>query len=326
MKELSLAIDTPEGVVLIVGCSHPTVEKIIEATKSAINKPVHLVLGGTHLLPAKDDQIKTIAASLHDTWKVKFIAPRTARASPPALKQTFGDRYLYAGLGSTLVLGPTVTVKAEVGQPERQAMDAEDLRSYREALAQQGAAVRRCSAATRGWRVPPAERIRHERDLARVSGSGLRICWWFDRACQADDEIVASRPGAARARRSELRIGTSGWHYASVGSVLSGGPEEEGRAALLCVAVATELNAPFYRTPTPEAVQSWFDGTPDGFRFTWKASRFITHWKRLSDHSANSLELMETRLAPLRHKLGPICSSRRAWPPIASVSPRSSGC
>ena len=82
VKELSLAIDTPDGIVLIVGCSHPTVEKIIEATKSAINKPIHLVVGGTHLLPAKDDQIKAIAASLHDTWKVKFIAPAHCTGEP----------------------------------------------------------------------------------------------------------------------------------------------------------------------------------------------------------------------------------------------------
>ena len=66
VKEISLAIDTPDGIVLIVGCSHPTIEKIVEAAKNTINKPIHLVLGGTHLLPAKDDQISTIAASLRD--------------------------------------------------------------------------------------------------------------------------------------------------------------------------------------------------------------------------------------------------------------------
>jgi 7,8-dihydropterin-6-yl-methyl-4-(beta-D-ribofuranosyl)aminobenzene 5'-phosphate synthase len=137
VKELSLAIDSPEGIVLIVGCSHPTIDKIVEATKAAINKPIQLVLGGTHLLPAKDDQIKTIAASLHEKWNVKFIAPSHCTGEPAfaALKQTFGDRYLYAGLGMTVVLGATPTVKAEAGQPETYAMDAEDLRGYRDALA-----------------------------------------------------------------------------------------------------------------------------------------------------------------------------------------------
>src|SRR5215813_5397532 len=48
VKEISLAIDTPDGIVVVAGCSHSTIEKIVEAAKSAINKPIHLVLGGTH--------------------------------------------------------------------------------------------------------------------------------------------------------------------------------------------------------------------------------------------------------------------------------------
>jgi 7,8-dihydropterin-6-yl-methyl-4-(beta-D-ribofuranosyl)aminobenzene 5'-phosphate synthase len=66
--EVSLAIDTPEGIVLVVGCSHPTIEKIVEAAKAAINKPIHLVFGGTHLLPARDDEIVRIALALRDQW------------------------------------------------------------------------------------------------------------------------------------------------------------------------------------------------------------------------------------------------------------------
>jgi 7,8-dihydropterin-6-yl-methyl-4-(beta-D-ribofuranosyl)aminobenzene 5'-phosphate synthase len=135
VKEISLAIDTPDGIVLIVGCSHPTIEKIVEATRSTLNKPVHLVLGGTHLLPAKDDQITSIAASLRDNLNVRYIAPVHCTGEPAfaILKQTFGDRYIYAGLGTTVLLGPKVTIKAELGQPNKAVMDEEDLRSYREA-------------------------------------------------------------------------------------------------------------------------------------------------------------------------------------------------
>ena len=39
-----------------------------------------------------------------------------------------------AGLGTTVLLGPKVTVKVEAGQPNKRAMDDEDLRSYREAM------------------------------------------------------------------------------------------------------------------------------------------------------------------------------------------------
>ena len=138
--EMSLAIDTPDGVVLVVGCSHPTIEKIVEAARTAIDKPIHLVIGGTHLLPAKDDEVVRIAAALRDDWKVDFIAPVhcTGEAAFAVLKQTFGDRYLYAGLGTTVVLGRTVRTLAEAGQPRMQAMDDEDLRGYRTLLSQSG--------------------------------------------------------------------------------------------------------------------------------------------------------------------------------------------
>jgi uncharacterized protein YecE (DUF72 family) len=68
----------------------------------------------------------------------------------------------------------------------------------------------------------------------------------------------------------------------------------------------TEINASFYRTPSLEAVKAWRDTTPKDFLFAWKASKFITHWKRLTDKCENSLALMETRLQALSPKVGPI--------------------
>lgn len=50
------------------------------------------------------------------------------------LQKSFGKRYLYAGLGTTLTLGKTVQTMAEAGQPQIQAMDEQDLRRYRELL------------------------------------------------------------------------------------------------------------------------------------------------------------------------------------------------
>jgi 7,8-dihydropterin-6-yl-methyl-4-(beta-D-ribofuranosyl)aminobenzene 5'-phosphate synthase len=137
VMEISLAIDTPDGIVLIVGCSHPTLEKIVEAAKSAIDKPVHLVLGGTHLLPATPDEISRIATALRNQWQVAWIAPAHCTGEPAfaILKETFGDRYLYAGLGTTLGLGPKVTMKAEVGRARMHAMDLQDVIDYRVALA-----------------------------------------------------------------------------------------------------------------------------------------------------------------------------------------------
>ena len=138
VMELSLAIDTPDGIVLIVGCSHPTLERIVEAATAVIDKPIHLVFGGTHLLPAKPDEIERIATSLRDDWQVAWIAPAHCTGEPAfaLLQKSFGERYLYAGLGTTLTLGKTAQTMAEAGQPETQAMDEQDLRRYRELLVQ----------------------------------------------------------------------------------------------------------------------------------------------------------------------------------------------
>ncbi len=68
----------------------------------------------------------------------------------------------------------------------------------------------------------------------------------------------------------------------------------------------TELNGVFYRTPTPEAVEGWREQSGRYFIFAWKASKFITHWKRLSDRSVNSLELLEDRISLLGDKAGPV--------------------
>jgi 7,8-dihydropterin-6-yl-methyl-4-(beta-D-ribofuranosyl)aminobenzene 5'-phosphate synthase len=139
VMEISLAIDTPDGIVLIVGCSHPTIEKVVEAATSVIDKPVHLVFGGLHLLPAAPDEITRIATALRDDWQVEWIAPVHCTGEPAfaILKQSFGDRYVYAGLGTTVELGPKVTMKAEAGQPQTYAMDLEDVIDYRVALAHQ---------------------------------------------------------------------------------------------------------------------------------------------------------------------------------------------
>jgi 7,8-dihydropterin-6-yl-methyl-4-(beta-D-ribofuranosyl)aminobenzene 5'-phosphate synthase len=129
LRELSLAIETPDGIVLVVGCSHPGIDKIVEAT-SAIGKHIHLIVGGMHLVVAKDPEIEKIVAGLHDTAKVDYVAPGHCTGEPTfaALKKTFGDHYLYAGLGTTLPIGATP------GAGSAQEMDHDELAGYRALL------------------------------------------------------------------------------------------------------------------------------------------------------------------------------------------------
>ncbi len=107
---------------------------------------------------------------------------------------------------------------------------------------------------------------------------------------------------------SKLLVGTSGWSYADWRGRFY--PDRTPRKQWLpwyaAQFLTTEVNGSFYRTPSIEAVESWREQTPARFRFAWKASKFITHWKRLGASSANSLDLMETRLAALGPKCGPV--------------------
>lgn len=135
LKELSLAIDTPDGVALVVGCSHPGIEAIVaEAVK--INPHIHFLTGGLHLVAAQDPVIEKVANALHNTYKVDYIAPGHCTGEPTftALQKLFGDRYLYAGLGTTLSMG--ANPRAASNQGGVPVLDRGDSRRYRTLLAQ----------------------------------------------------------------------------------------------------------------------------------------------------------------------------------------------
>jgi uncharacterized protein YecE (DUF72 family) len=107
--------------------------------------------------------------------------------------------------------------------------------------------------------------------------------------------------------KTEIRIGTSGWHYRSWH-----GPFYPGRLKIkdfLSYYIqhfdTAEINNSFYRLPTEQAVKAWHDSTPTGFLFAWKASRFITHMKRLKGIE-ESIDLVFGRMNALGDKFGPV--------------------
>ena len=103
--ELSLAIQTPAGQVLIVGCSHPGIEQILGSIGTKQN-PVYLLLGGLHLVQTPPAELDRLVEALRDEWKVGNIAPGhcTGEGGFISLQQGFGTRYRYAGLGTRIEL------------------------------------------------------------------------------------------------------------------------------------------------------------------------------------------------------------------------------
>jgi len=105
LRELSLAIRTPDGLVLVVGCSHPGVEEIVKEA-AAIDPHINILLGGLHQIQAPDPEVERIATVLHGQYKLEHVAPGHCTGEPQfaALKRTFGDHFVYAGVGSVIGL------------------------------------------------------------------------------------------------------------------------------------------------------------------------------------------------------------------------------
>ncbi len=111
-----------------------------------------------------------------------------------------------------------------------------------------------------------------------------------------------SKRGAA-----EVRIGTSGWHYQHWKGTFY--PADLPASKMLSYYLqhfdSVEINNSFYRLPKPGMFAAWRDATPAGFIFAVKASRFLTHNKKLKDPE-NALDNLLPRAAELGGKLGPL--------------------
>jgi len=103
LRELTLVLDTPSGAVVVAGCSHPGIERIVAAA-SALGRPVHMVFGGFHLPTAADADIARVAATLHDHYRVARLAPGHCTGEPAFhhFRRVWGEGYVYAGVGSVI--------------------------------------------------------------------------------------------------------------------------------------------------------------------------------------------------------------------------------
>jgi uncharacterized protein YecE (DUF72 family) len=105
------------------------------------------------------------------------------------------------------------------------------------------------------------------------------------------------------------RIGCSGWNYADWrGPVYPEGEPQRRWLELYAQRFDTvEVNTTFYRLPRREAVANWVKQTPDDFIFAVKASRYLTHIKRLTELGDGVARFYE-RIEPLieARRLGPV--------------------
>jgi len=105
LPELTLAIKKPDGLLLVDGCSHAGIEAILEAA-SAVDPRTEIVFGGLHLVTTPIEDIDTLVGNLQAKWKVQRMAPGHCTGEPAfaRLKKAYGDKYVYAGLGTSITV------------------------------------------------------------------------------------------------------------------------------------------------------------------------------------------------------------------------------
>jgi uncharacterized protein YecE (DUF72 family) len=137
-------------------------------------------------------------------------------------------------------------------------------------------------------------------------------------------------PPPTQTHPPRARIGTSGWSYPHWKGTFYPPdlPDPEMLAYYGQQFSTVEINNSFYHLPEPHTLRQWRDAVPADFMFSAKASRYITHMKKLKD-PGDSVDAFLTRIAELGDKLGPIlfqlpphwhCNNERLAAFLASLS------
>lgn len=101
--EQALVIDTTRGLVVITGCAHPGIEKIILKAKQQFKEDIYLVLGGFHLGNASADQVNKIIKEFKRIG-VKNVAPChcTGEQAISSFRNAFGEDFIQVGVGKVI--------------------------------------------------------------------------------------------------------------------------------------------------------------------------------------------------------------------------------
>lgn len=107
--EMPLTIDTPSGLIVVVGCSHPGIVDMLKRVAAMAKRPIHAVIGGMHLMQAHPDDVRRIIAEFK-AMGVAWAGP-THCTGPDAIRlfrDAYGDHFIEGGTG-TVATWPKVT-------------------------------------------------------------------------------------------------------------------------------------------------------------------------------------------------------------------------
>jgi 7,8-dihydropterin-6-yl-methyl-4-(beta-D-ribofuranosyl)aminobenzene 5'-phosphate synthase len=103
IKEMALVLDSPRGLVVVTGCSHPGIVEMLKRTRETRGKPIHLVFGGFHLMNASEASIREILAALEELGVARCGATHcTGDRQIALIKEAYGDRFVPMGTGRVI--------------------------------------------------------------------------------------------------------------------------------------------------------------------------------------------------------------------------------
>ena len=103
IKEQSLVIDAPRGLIIVTGCSHQGILNILKRAKEILDKPIDLVFGGFHLGGKSDAEMRKIIAGFKEFDVRRCGATHcTGDAQIAMFKNAFGENYVPMGTGRVI--------------------------------------------------------------------------------------------------------------------------------------------------------------------------------------------------------------------------------
>ena len=106
IKEQSLIVRTEAGLIIITGCAHPGIVKVVNRAKDLLKDDVLLVMGGFHLEWARKGRIEKIISAFKQSG-VQYVAPChcTGHKAKALFEKHFGKNYISIGAGKTITTG-----------------------------------------------------------------------------------------------------------------------------------------------------------------------------------------------------------------------------
>jgi metal-dependent hydrolase (beta-lactamase superfamily II) len=174
--EQALVVETSDGMVVVTGCAHPGILRIVRQARSLVQGEIALVMGGFHLADTNPETVDNIVASFRD-YGVKQVCPTHCTGERPIRKfaDEYGDDYFEGGAGRVLVVGSelsSATGPASAGlrtvvpywptdgwrtsTPEEQGMDSTRLALMLAAIQEQDHAIDSVQVVRNGYLVVDA--------------------------------------------------------------------------------------------------------------------------------------------------------------------------